>query len=344
MTAPRGPLANADRRVAVAIGLGQGGGEADDIEAAIRAGHLGRHEALEEQVAERLVVAVELAVARDDDQRRPGAVRVTGGRRAHPGHDPFAREPIRVGGRGGLERDRARQVAVVERDRDVTPVADVDAVRAARVERRDVRLPRGEDGGPDAGLGEGAQGGHIDGRLGQPHRRRPPTEADLEVACAPHDLCAPVVGGRQRQDRVVERLCDARAASFAIGGREARKDLGGVRREVPRQRGSHVPRDMRGRAALGDRPIALVGDAGAPVPVRGGRRVLRHPAGERILAQRLVEVSMDDEPAAPHGRWFATGLTRVPRPRRRPGRAQRAPPGARRTAASRPARAGPATR
>ena len=44
--------------------------ERDDVEAAIRRGRIGVDEALEEQVAELLVVAVQLAVGRDHGERR----------------------------------------------------------------------------------------------------------------------------------------------------------------------------------------------------------------------------------------------------------------------------------
>ena len=208
VTAPRGPVADPDLGVRVAGRLLGDRGERDDVEAAVR-GRLRRgDEAVEEQVAERLVVAVELAVARDDEHRcAPVVQRAPEARR-----DALAREAVRVGRHRRLEGDRRRQVGVVEQHRDVAPAAHVDAVRLAVVQVVRLGLPRREDRRLDARLGHEAQRREVDRRLREPHRPRRPPEAVLEVAQAPQDLGPAVVERRERQDRVVEGLGDARAA------------------------------------------------------------------------------------------------------------------------------------
>ena len=75
VAAPRRPLRDPDDRVRPARLLGDRLGEADDVEAAIRGSRFRRDEALEEEVAELLVVAVELAVGRDERERRQASAR-----------------------------------------------------------------------------------------------------------------------------------------------------------------------------------------------------------------------------------------------------------------------------
>ena len=122
----------------------------DDVEATIRRSGFRGDEALQEQVAELLVVAVELAVGRDQGKRRLAA---GSGATAEPRGDPLAGEAVGIRRRLGLERDRRRQAGVVEHDDDRAAVADLDPVRPAGVDRRLRRLPRGEDRVADALLG-----------------------------------------------------------------------------------------------------------------------------------------------------------------------------------------------
>ena len=109
------------------------------------------HEALEEQVAERLVVAVQLAVGRDD--RRAAARRAAPDppRAAGATRSRAKRSASAVASR--LERDRRRQAPVVERDDDAPAAAELDPVRPAGVESSLGGLPRREDRVPDALLG-----------------------------------------------------------------------------------------------------------------------------------------------------------------------------------------------
>ena len=138
MAAPRRSLPDPDLGVGTAVGLGDGGGEVDDVEAAVRGWIIGGDEPLEEQVAERLVVAVELAVGRDDHERvhvRPSWVAPRTAPTTRPGAARCAR--ARSGPRRPwppARRTRARQVAVVEHDRDVAAVPDLHAVRPPGVE------------------------------------------------------------------------------------------------------------------------------------------------------------------------------------------------------------------
>ena len=187
------------------------------------------------------------------------------------------------------------------------PAADVDAVRPAGVEVLDVRLPRGEDRRPDPGVRQRGQRREVHRGLGQPHRRRPASEPHLEVAGAPQDLRPPVVRGRERQDRVVEGLGDPGPAALAVGRREPREHLRRRRREVAGERRAHVPRDVGGRPALRDRAVALLGDPRVPVAERRGRGVLGHAARERVDPAGLVEVGVDNEPAARHRRSRGRG-------------------------------------
>jgi hypothetical protein len=53
-------------------------------------------------------------------------------------------------------------------------------------------------------------------------------------------------------------------------------------------------------AELGVGAVALLADAGVPVVRRCRCRVARDAAAERIDAGRLIEVAVDDEPAAAH--------------------------------------------
>ena len=110
-----------------------------------------REQALEEPVAERLVVPVQLAIRADDDQ---GWLVVRQGGRGEPGRDPLRCERVGIGRRPRLERDRRGQAAVVDGHRDVEPVAELDPVRPARLDARVADLPGREDRVPDAEFGQ----------------------------------------------------------------------------------------------------------------------------------------------------------------------------------------------
>ena len=105
VAAPRRPFDHPRRAGGAVRRLEQRRREVRDVKAAIRDGRTRRDEPLQEEVAERLVMPVQLPVGGDDDE--PGlAVRERG-----PGEsrrDALAGEPVGVGGRRRLERDRGR--------------------------------------------------------------------------------------------------------------------------------------------------------------------------------------------------------------------------------------------
>ena len=127
-----------------------------------------------------------------------------------------------------LERDRGRQRAVVEDDRDRLAAAQLHSVRAARVEVGVHRLPRREDRVADTLVGEDPQRGHVHGGLRAARSRvGRAAEPELEVAQAPADLGSAIGQRGERQDRVVVRLrrsalprrrrsCDAAAAQIGV--------------------------------------------------------------------------------------------------------------------------------
>ena len=147
------------------------------------------------------------------------------------------------------------------------------------------------------------------GGLGEPQALGVAPEAEQEVAHPPADLGAPVGRGGERRDRVVVRLRHPVAARdgdrrVAVGGPVA-VDEPAVRLRVAGlepfgERRPEVPRHPAVVAPLGVRAVALRGHARVPVVEGRGRGVRRHRAAERVDAQRLVEVAVDDEAAAAH--------------------------------------------
>ena len=234
------------------------------------------------------MVAVQLAVGRDQGERRRAVGLVARGRvargrgrggAAQPWLDAVAGEAVGVGGRLRLERDRRRQPRVVERDDDRDPAAQLDAIWPAAVDRVG-GLPRGEDRGLDALRGGDPERREVDRGLRQPQAARPPSEPQLELAQPPANLGSPVRGRGERQDRVVEGLGDRVAAARGRGEpRERRRILG---REPRRERRPEVPRDPGEVRAGRVGPVALRVDAGIPVVERRRGRLLRDPAGPRV--------------------------------------------------------------
>ena len=315
MAAPRRPLDDLRRRVALTGGLDERVRQRHDVESAtFDVGGVGGDEPLQEQVAELLMVAVEFAIGRDQGEwrRAGGCVTRRGEEAAQTWGHPLAGEVVGVGRRLRLERDRRRQPRVVERDDDRGPAAQLDAVRTAAVDRVG-GLPRGKDRGLDALRGGDAERRKVDRGLRQPQAARPPSEPQLELAQAPANLGSPVRGGRERQDRVVEGLGDRVAATGRHGEpRERRRVLG---REPRAECRPEVPRDP-GQVRTGRVwPVALRVDAGVPVVERRGGRLLRDAASPRVDPRRLVEVGVDREPAAGHlgaaaMAWSATAVAR----------------------------------
>jgi hypothetical protein len=139
--------------------LGHRGLQRDDVVRPIHRG-VPPDEPGQEVFAERLVVAVQLAVASDDHEggRLVGRVR-------EPGDESLADERVRVVRRPRLERDRRRQQAVVQDDDHRPTVPEIQTMGATRVDHP-VHLPRREDGERDAFIGEDPQRRQVDGRLG----------------------------------------------------------------------------------------------------------------------------------------------------------------------------------
>ena len=95
-----------------------------------------------------------------------------------------------------------------------------------------------------------------------------------------------VPAGRRRDEAAERRGSSAASHDASVGPRSHE-----IRLEV---------------AALGVRPIALRVDPLVPVVERRRRRLLRHQAGPRIDPGGLVEVGVDGEAAAGHGRAAAS--------------------------------------
>ncbi|MFO0635691.1 MAG: hypothetical protein U0168_22860 [Nannocystaceae bacterium] len=278
-------------------------------------------------VAVAMVVAVGLAVGRDVDQLRPVAA-VEGA--AQPRGEAVAalQQP--------LERDRLRHRAVVEEHRDLSPAAELDAVGPLGIDARAVDVvprclgvaqgPRGrglvrrQHGEAHALVGEQLERLEIDRGLGQPDALGAPAEAGLEVAQAPADLRAFVATRRQRQDRVVVGLRHGRAvaaealAAQVVGRNDRAVDVATVALEPRQQRGPEVEAharvvadDARDVALLvedarrGVGAVALRGDALVPVVERIRRLLHLDGLEPRVLAWRLIEVTVDADVALAHG-------------------------------------------
>ena len=172
MAAPRGPFGEMAHGLGRPARLQQRLGQRDDVESAVRDGPGRGGEPLQEQVAELLVVAVQLAVGGDQDE---AGLAVGEGGAGQPGGDALPGEPVGVGRGRGLERDGARQPAVVEGDDDRAPPAELEPVRPPRVETGVGRLPRREDRVADTLLGENPERRQVHRGLRQPEAlgRRP---------------------------------------------------------------------------------------------------------------------------------------------------------------------------
>ena len=319
--APRRPLDDLHlvrRRMRVAEGR-----RADQLDLAIFAQHPQRGR--ERHLAEAVMMAVGLAVDRDGDDA-PIIVQ----RRTQPLGELDAVAQERT------ECDAVRQRRVTEEHVDEAAAGQEAAVEAADVERlrRDRRpgrvvraqrpdatgLVRREQGERDAGLRQRREGRAVDRHLGQPHPLRRAPEAVLEVSPPPPDLRAHVARRRERQDRVpVGRrpriaVTGARLARH-VGPPEGGEHLGRMRLEPGEQRRTEVearplvavdqvtepPRAVE-HPRLGVRRVALARDARVPVAVRRGRRLGADHAQPRVLARRLVEVTVQTERA--HGWVF----------------------------------------
>ncbi len=314
MARPAGLVVDRDDRQVVdphCVEQGTDGRSRDSVEA--------REQPVEEQVPELLVVAVQLAVRRDQQdairavRRLRGPARLTRGQR-HAMRDGrrgasvddrvesrtqhLLDELIRVTRGAGIEAHRARDFRIVEDDPD-RRAAERHAPRHATRDRP-LRLPRREDRPADALLGADPERQPVHRGLRQPDPGGRPTEAQFEVPEAPPDLRASIPRRRQGQDRVVVGLRD-RVVAVVL-----RHEVGMEPRLLaPQPRGegrSHVPADARDVASIRIRPVGLLGDPGVPVGERRGARVRWQAPAERVLARRLVEVPVHRHPRTVHGR------------------------------------------
>ncbi len=177
------------------------------------------------------------------------------------------------------------------------------------VEARRGGLPWREDRVADPLLGGDPQACDVNGGFGEPEAFGVTPETEQEVAHPPADLGPPVGRGGERRDRVVVGLRHPVATRdgdrrVAVGGPVA-VDEPAVRLWVaglePFGEGRpEIPRHLAVVAPLGIWAVALGGHARVPVLEGRSRGVRRHRAAERVDAQRLVEVAVDDEPAAGH--------------------------------------------
>ena len=325
MAAPGRSLPDPDLGVRVAVRFRDGGDEVDDVEAPI--GRLAAPARRGARGTGRGTTGDGRTARRRWRRSRPGAASPaapTSGRR-RPRLDALAREAVGVARvAAGIEGHGAGQVPVVERDRDVTsrrrrrrgtggacPPRGTSACHGARIvasmpaSARTRRVARST----------AVSGSHIAAAGGRTAARNRGCPSAPRSAGRERRRAAGSCGGRPGRSRCRRPRGRTPRSPRARSGRLARETAG--------ERGTHVPRDVCGGAELGDRAVALVGDARVPVSERGRRRVRRHVSRERVDPERLVEVGVDDEPASRHRRRPTCRLTRSRPPRRPPGPARR---------------------
>ena len=235
-----------------------------------------------------------------------------------------------------LERDRLRDRAVVEEDRDLAarrqpygighrrvdpPVDDVDPgpVVAGGLVVDPAHAPglvRREDGEANPVLGQQIERLQVHCGLGQPHALGLAAEAMREVLDPPDYLGGPVAQAGQRHDQVVVRLGDRRAVAgvarpaLAVGRQNGLVGFGLLCLQ-PRQQGrAKVKADLavvvddRDDPALavqdagcGVGRIALGGDPRVPVVVWVGRVLQLDRLEPRVFARRLVKMAVDADVA-----------------------------------------------
>ena len=272
----------------------------------------------ERHLAEAAVVTVRLAVGGAMDELRPWA-RVGEGR-VEPGNDVLGAVEK------ALERDRPRDGAVVEEDRQREPARAAPEIGATRIDPAG-RLPclgaerphaqglvRRQDRELHAGLGEHLERLAVDRRLRQPEALRLAPQPRAEVLDPPAHLRDLVAAGGERHDHVVVDLrqrvavAAARRDARPVGLEDLRVDVRPVTRQPGEEGRPDVERDLlevvddvEDPVVLVDAPgrgvrrVALGGHPLVPVVVRR-RRVLHLDRLEPgVLARRLVEVAVDDD-------------------------------------------------
>ena len=276
------------------------------------------------QLTEFLVVPVILAIGGHVQQLRPQAGR---GKTVHqPG-----RQPVAVGEQVS-ETDIRGRLAVIEKDVDGAPLPAVlrgpgqkaavglGGIQGAR--RRGplaagqgahaLGLIRRQDDELHAVVHQGGQGGVMHRGLRQPHGRRRPPEPVLEVFEAPDDLGFTVPGPGQGQDGVAVGL------GQSVTVPQGRQTLGiglqnpgiGFRRLLLKpadEGGPEIKTEMLIIVDdIQDPPLAVVdpghavgaialgGDAGIPVVVRGGAGLHFDLFDPGIFPGRLIKMAVDD--------------------------------------------------
>ena len=271
MAAPGRAIGDVGVRQRVPVLGGQRLPEGHHVEATVD----GRvHEPLEEQVAELLVVAVQLAVGGD----RPRGVSPPASSTSCPGGagSRCAAGPSR--GRSGRRRPspragrrRPRTGPRRRRPRRATARRPGRRGEGRRVSSAAVDcLPRRQHRPADALLGEGPQGRLVHGRLGQPEAGRRMAEPELGSRGCP--------SGSRSADRAAEASgrmawwkAWARAFSGCGGDGDPREDVRSVGCQEAREGGADVEGDPVEVAALGVRPVALRRDAVVPARDRAPR-------------------------------------------------------------------------
>ena len=256
----------------------------------------------QEQVAERLMVAVQLAVGGDQHQTRL-AVRGLGGWVLSG--QIVQRERVGVGGRRWVEAHPPAQPLVIEEDGDRAPAGQRHTIRFAGIERLAGGLPGSQDRELDASLGHDRQRLGVHGCLGKPHTLRLAAEAMLEVGDAPNDL-GDFIGARgQRHDDMVVGLGHGVAYPIAPHVGPILFDDPSVRRRIvgchPRkERGANVEADVLKIAELSVRAIAFSVNTLVPVSIRRCAHLGWDLAGERILTRWLIKMTVNTKGSCRH--------------------------------------------
>ena len=273
MAAPRGPLDDPDRPERAAGRLVQAPRERDDVEAARRAVGPRLDEALEEQLAERLMVAVQLAVGGDHDERRL----VVG---QGPGRQARLEPVPRRSGRRRPSRAARTRPRPTGRRRTARPRCSRPPPSSTRYGRRVstcgvAGLPRARGSCARCRPRPGAAGS-----AGRPRSRAATSRS-------------PAGRSARSKSRRPQRISVRRSAAEASGRivwwngwaspLMPRSPVDERRDRRPDRRRSSQPASVGPRshemcrevAALGVRPVALGADPRVPVVGRRGRRVGR---------------------------------------------------------------------
>ena len=290
----------------------------------------------ERHLAEAVVVAIGLAIRRAVDELGPRARLGEG--RVEPRHEVLGalEQPV--------ERDRAREVPVVEEDRQREPTRPAPEIGAARVdpvrllpgrgaERAHAeRLVRRQDRELHAGLGQHLERFVVHRGLRQPEALGLTPEPRAEVVDPPAHLRDLVATRGERHDHVVVDLrarvpvAVARRDARPIGRDDLRVHLRPVTLEPDEESRADVERDLlevvddvEDPVVLVDAPrggvgrVALRGHPLVPVVVRRRRVLDFHRLEPGILARRLIEMAVDDDRAVHNSSRFFKNSRRPPR-------------------------------